>query len=118
MDIKHEGKVLEQMNFEECFELEKVLLKRILQASTAQMRVSEKIDEGEKTKSNMGLHEAIEVHPKTYRDGVRRYVDKLREGEEPAAFVSSFDHGKFNWTQVDIAFCAPDEMIVPSLRIC
>ena len=25
------------MNFEECFELEKVLLKRILQASTAQM---------------------------------------------------------------------------------
>ena len=37
MDIKHEGKVLEEMNFEECFELEKVLLKRILQASTAQM---------------------------------------------------------------------------------
>ena len=76
------------------------------------------LSQGEKTKSNMGLHEAIEVHPKTYRDGVRRYVDKLREGEEPAAFVSSFDHGKFNWTQVDIAFCAPDEMIVPSLRIC
>lgn len=37
MDIRHEGKVLEEMNFEECFELEKVLLKRILQASTAQM---------------------------------------------------------------------------------
>ena len=37
MDLKHEGKSLEELNVEECFELEKILLKRILQASTAMM---------------------------------------------------------------------------------